>query len=95
MRAELIQNENKNMLMFNEIQKEEKRREFEKEKEEDKQMVRDVIEREQKQDQLEARLREKERMETMLYMSQNMNKKGEEGQYEKEKQRLVDIENEK
>lgn len=34
-------------------------------------------------------------METMLYMSQNMNKKGEEGQYEKEKQRLVDIENEK
>lgn len=58
-------------------------------------MVRDVIQREQKQDQLEAKLREKERMETMLYMSQNMNKKGEEGQYEKEKQRLVDIENEK
>ena len=65
------------------------------EKEEDKDMVTRIIERERQQDELESKLREKERLEIMMYMNQNQKKTSDQKEHEKYVQSLVDIENEK
>ena len=64
----MLMTQNHEMIHFNEEQKQIKERLLQKEKEEDKRMIQEIVDREQMIVQLEAELKEKEKEEQVEYL---------------------------
>ncbi len=64
----MLMTQNHEMIHFNEEQKQIKERLLQKDKEEDKRMIQEIVDREQMIVQLEAELKEKEKEEQVEYL---------------------------